>query len=162
MTLKPIVTVRPATLEDAPLAWAARNDPEARKQSRQTAEIPLEGHVAWFARALKDPAKHLYVAEWDGVPVGTGRLDVTHGLTEVSVAILPGWRGRGHGSALVVALTCAAADLGYTALRAVARTANAGSLIAFLRAGYVPVDVWAEDGGEWIALDRVAAKAPQP
>lgn len=153
-----MVSLRPATSSDAALTWAARNDPEARRQSRQTVEIPLEEHVTWYERALKDPAKHLYIAEWDGALVGTGRIDVTHDKAEVSIAILPGWRGKGLGSAMVVELSCAARAGGWApTLRAVARTTNPGSLIAFIRAGYVPVDVWTEDGGEWIAMDKEIA-----
>lgn len=151
----PVLTIRPSTPEDAVLTWTARNNQEARRQSRSTAEIPLEAHEAWYGRALCDPAKRLYVAMWGDRPVGTGRIDVTHAMAEVSIAVLPECRGRGIGTALVGALTDAARrERLAPKLRARARTTNPGSLIAFLRSGYVPVDVWHEDGGDWIALDK--------
>ena len=87
--------------------------------------------------------------------MGTARLDITRDYAEVSIAVLPGWRNKGLGSAIVREITMLSHDSGCPHLRAVARTTNTGSLIAFLRSGYVPVDVWTEDGGDWIALDRV-------
>lgn len=50
------------------LAW--RNHPEVRRYMLTQHEISLEEHSRWFAKATKDPVRHLLVYEQNAVPIG--------------------------------------------------------------------------------------------
>ena len=90
------VTARPATLADSSLLLRWRNDPETRAVSRSTDRVSWEGHTGWYARAVEDPERELYVIERGGAPVGTVRFDALEGPEwEVSITLAP--EARGHG-----------------------------------------------------------------
>ena len=131
------LTLRRATQDDAVLLLAWRNDDVTRAASRSNAPVTLAEHAAWLGVALADPARHLYVAEVAGLPVGTGRLDVlTDASAEVSVTVAPDARGLGYGPAIIDALCRAAEALGIPHVIAVILAGNTPSLRAFLRAGF--------------------------
>ncbi|MEZ5776597.1 MAG: GNAT family N-acetyltransferase [Hyphomicrobiaceae bacterium] len=98
------VTLRPAGLEDARLLLEWRNDPVTRSASHNGAPVGRAEHEAWLARSLADPGRRLYVAETAGEPVGTVRADRDGEAWELSWTVAPGARGRGLGTAMVVAL----------------------------------------------------------
>lgn len=96
--------LRRAVWSDAPLLWYWRNDPATRAASRSTEPVPWTDHLAWLDLTLRSTSRALYLAEWDGLPIGTGRLD-RHGLeTELSWTIGPESRRQGYGRKLVLAL----------------------------------------------------------
>lgn len=104
--------LRPATMEDAKLLLAWRNDPETRKASINTEEVTWDGHIAWLKRTLNDqpdpPNRYLFVAEEEGTPVGTVRLDrlaEDQGGFELSWTVAPEARGRGVGRQMVETAT---------------------------------------------------------
>jgi RimJ/RimL family protein N-acetyltransferase len=98
-----MLSLRPATLKDAELLLKWRNDPETRRQSRNTGEAFMEGHIAWLIKSLAMPSRKLYIAEDDGMPVGTVRADEdTDGYTEISYTVAPSARGKGYGKRMVV------------------------------------------------------------
>lgn len=53
---------------DIVLSW--RNHPEVRRYMFTQHEISYEEHKSWFARASKDPERHLLVFEMDSIPLG--------------------------------------------------------------------------------------------
>ena len=98
-----MLLLRPVTIKDAELLLGWRNDPETRKQSRNTGEAELVGHIAWLTKSLTIPNHKLYIAEDGGIPVGTVRADEdTDGYTEVSYTVAPSARGKGYGKSMVV------------------------------------------------------------
>jgi RimJ/RimL family protein N-acetyltransferase len=108
--------LRPATLGDAAFLLRLRNDPETRANSFNDAEVTEEGHLIWLARSLESPDRQLYVAEVDGIPVGTIlaevdgipvgtiRADKGTGATELSWTVAPEHRGKRHGSTMLKVL----------------------------------------------------------
>lgn len=92
---------RPATLADAGLLLAWRNDPVTRGQSLQTAELRYADHLAWLAASLADPSRELQIVERCGQPIGTIRIDRIDGVSELSWAVAPAMRGRGFGTQIV-------------------------------------------------------------
>lgn len=97
-----MLTLRPTTLKDAELLLSWRNDPDTRRQSRNTGEAELTGHIAWLTKSLTMPSRKLFIAEDDGTPVGTVRADDdTDGSTEVSYTVAPSARGKGYGKCMV-------------------------------------------------------------
>mgnify|MGYP003394995869 CR=1 FL=1 len=98
-----MLTLQPATLKDAELLLSWRNDPDTRRQSRNTGEAELAEHIAWLTKSLAMPTRKLYIAEDDGLPIGTVRADEdTDGYTEVSYTVAPSARGKGHGKRMAV------------------------------------------------------------
>lgn len=93
--------LRPATMDDASLLLAWRNDPLTRAHSIQTAEVSLLSHLAWLERSLVNPLRRIHIAMLDGVPVGTVREDDIDGGVELSWTVAPEHRGLKHGTRMV-------------------------------------------------------------
>ncbi|MCA1655425.1 MAG: bifunctional UDP-2,4-diacetamido-2,4,6-trideoxy-beta-L-altropyranose hydrolase/GNAT family N-acetyltransferase, partial [Pseudonocardiaceae bacterium] len=130
-------TVRAATMADAELLLAWRNDAETRAWSRTTDLVTPADHRGWLDRVLADPDRRLVVAEHRGRPVGTVRFDREHGSTwEVSITVAP--EARGRKLALPVLLAAERTLPDGAAVRANVHRDNGASRALFLRAGYHP------------------------
>lgn len=92
--------LRKATLADADLLLAWRNDPETRANSRNGNPITKDEHAAWMKRAV-DPGHQdqLVLIAYDSRgPIGVLRFSGRdHDNYEVSIAIAPTRRGEGLG-----------------------------------------------------------------
>lgn len=93
--------LRPAVLEDAELLLAWRNDPVTRSSSRNTWPVTEAEHLAWLRQVLGDPNRRLFIAEENGVPVGTVRADFDGRAHELSWTVAPEARGRSVGRRMV-------------------------------------------------------------
>lgn len=138
--------IRRATAGDCDRLHAWRNHPRIRSVSHQAGEITLESHRVWFARALADPDRLLYVGEQGRTPVGVVRFDRSGSDAEVSIYLAPDRIGTGIGPVLLfcgeLALRAAWPDL--KGVTASVRPGNAASERLFERCGYVPAP-----GGYW-------------
>lgn len=67
--------LRPAYFSDAAILLQWRNDPVTRQASRSQAEVSPDGHQLWLERLLKNTEQRLWIAQIDGVPIGTVRAD---------------------------------------------------------------------------------------
>jgi len=149
------VAVRPATLEDVRRVWEWRNDPEARGASFTTREIPFEEHRDWFARAVADPRRRMFVILAHGRAVGYVRFTLDDDRAEISVGVDALERGRGYGTVAIGI----ASDLVLTGpvRRVVAhvKTDNPRSRATFERAGFV-LDGTAQIAGvdAWVLVYR--------
>jgi RimJ/RimL family protein N-acetyltransferase len=141
------VVVRPVALDDRDALLAWRNDPTAFRWYRTAAPVSDADHDAWLAERLARPDPLLWLAELDGRPVGSVRLDrIPAERAAVSVAVDRGARGRGVGSALLAHAAAAGRALGCAALDAEVGDGNEASLALFASAGYVAVTP-ADDAG---------------
>lgn len=100
----PLIVLRPATIGDADLLLAWRNDGGTRHASHNTAEVSREEHVAWLNKVLRDGTRQLFIAEEEGVAVGTVRADMADGIHELSWTVAPEARGHGVAKRMVAAL----------------------------------------------------------
>lgn len=92
--------MRLATMEDAAMLHEWRNDDLTCEQSINSEPVPWDDHVAWLKNSLSNVHRVLMVAELDGEPVGTVRID--HGKeSELSWTVAPAHRGKGLGAAMV-------------------------------------------------------------
>ncbi|MBN9640737.1 MAG: GNAT family N-acetyltransferase [Achromobacter sp.] len=97
-----MLTVRNATIGDATMLYEWRNDPATRFSSRNSDQILLESHIAWLTATLANPVRQLLIAEINGVPVGTVRVDEElSGNAELSWTVAPSARGRGIAKKMV-------------------------------------------------------------
>ena len=137
-----MISLRPATLDDALILFAWRNDPETRRQSRNQDEILWETHLRWLERATRPKPDELGTHLWIGYhgewPIGTGRIDASLSSREVSLTIAPVYRGKGYARPLLRALI--GTDVARP-LTAEIRVQNRRSLITFLKCGFFPYQV---------------------
>lgn len=125
------IMLRPATVADAELLLAWRNDPGTRAMSHNTNEVPLDEHIAWLNKILLDHRRGLYIAELDGRPVGTVRADVVDEVTELSWTVAPSERGKGLGRRMVRTLATSLRN----PLRAEVKVGNSASVRIAYAAG---------------------------
>jgi len=85
---------------------------------------------------------HLLAIAGDAVPIGCARLLPDGHIGRM--AVLPAWRGRGVGQALLAAALRAAQERGYRTVRLSAQTHAAGF---YARAGFVAVGEEYEEAG---------------
>ena len=89
-----MITVRPATLDDAADLLAWRNDPGTRAMCPDDGPVAWDDHVAWLTRTLATADRRLLILEADGRPAATARFDYDD-PTEFSFTIAPSFRCRG-------------------------------------------------------------------
>ena len=94
--------LRPATMDDASILLQWRNDESTRMASRNQEVVAEAEHLEWLKRSFADDNRKILIAEVDGQPVGTIRLDQNdEDSTEVSWTVAPSSRGKGIGKAIV-------------------------------------------------------------
>ncbi len=96
------LSLRNAAEADGQLLFAWANDPVVRQASFHSAPIEWNDHQRWFAAKLRDPGSVIYIGEnRDGEPVGQVRFDLDSERAVLSIAVAPGFRGRGWGKELL-------------------------------------------------------------
>ncbi len=134
------LSIRAAEEADRTLLFEWANDPVTRAASFSSGRIPWETHCAWLAALLADPNRRLYILlAPNDEPVGQARFDgFGAGEAVISMAIAPGWRGRGLAApAIRLATSRAREDGGVGVIHAYIRPVNEMSRRAFTTAGYV-------------------------
>lgn len=96
-----VLTLRPATLDDAQLLFDGRNAEAVRRWSLDTAAIEWPQHLNWLNASLRNPQRLLLIAEADDGAVGVLRYDLRGFEAEVSLYLLEGRLGLGWGRALL-------------------------------------------------------------
>jgi len=134
-----MLTLRPATLDDAQFIWKCRNDPDARRESLHPELIPFAIHADWFRESLANPLRRIWIAETSDhtTPVGYGRLDweTEGGDPTISVAIAPVLRRMGFGVQIIQLTTSMAGGSVWASIK----STNVASLRAFAAARYQPI-----------------------
>lgn len=155
------LALRPAQAADCEHVFEWANDPTTRAASFQSARIDHEEHVRWFAASLKNPRRHLLMAELGGELVGLVRFDALDDATlEVGINLAPAARGRRLATPLLQAGAGFAAGLGANTIVAHIRPSNTASQRAFRRAGYREVERTTVSGQEALRYElRIAAVA---
>lgn len=92
---------RPATMADAEMLLAWRNDPETRRGSISQDVIPLASHLDWLEKSFKSPDRKIFICVVEKQDVGTIRLDREGEEWELSWTVNPEMRGFGIGKVMV-------------------------------------------------------------
>lgn len=134
-----LFSLRPARPSDGRRLLAWRNHPRARRASFHQQVISPAAHGRWLRLVLADPARHLFVFERNGRPLGMVRFDGRDQQTaEVSVLLEARSQGRGLGRRLLrAAMQLAGSALGLQTLVARVKNGNRPSLELFLGQGFV-------------------------
>ena len=93
--------LRLARLDDAKVLLEWRNNSLTRQASHNTALISEDEHIQWLTSILENENRKLYVAEIDGEPAGTVRVDSEKYGFELSWTVSPMRRGSGIGKEMV-------------------------------------------------------------
>ena len=94
------IIIRKATSADGADIYRWRNDPQSRKMSHNTANIPWQIHKRWMAQSLADGHKLILVASLTKTEekIGMIRFDISETTALVSINLAPSMRGRGFGA----------------------------------------------------------------
>jgi RimJ/RimL family protein N-acetyltransferase len=90
---------------DFELLFEWRNDPLTRKYSIKRESVSREEHERWLRASIENQDRRLLIAEVDGEPIGTVRLDRHESEWELSWTVAPSARGKGLGKKMVSAAT---------------------------------------------------------
>ncbi len=96
--------IRKAIREDYEVVFGWRNDRLSREMFFDNEPISLDKHRSWFAEAIKDKMRRIYIGEIDKKPVGIARFDLQKKKkeAEVSITVSPIMRGKGLGKELLI------------------------------------------------------------
>jgi RimJ/RimL family protein N-acetyltransferase len=140
------IRVRKATIEDADILLAWRNDPGTRLMFVSQQEVALTEHQAWLTSTLTREDRVLLLGyDTENFPVGVVRFDLNLADTSaaVSITVNPGLRGQGLSALLLSAaidyLRCDVAkrfEPTTWTLRAQIRKENVNSMHLFQRVGF--------------------------
>lgn len=133
-TDKPSFRVEPADYERDIDDLRAVREPVFVHEQR----VPIEEE--WDA--LDPLCLHVVARDAEGRAIGTGRLTPEHKLGRM--AVLPGWRGRGVGDAMLAALVDLARQQGWRELALNAQVSASGF---YTRHGFVPYDARFHEAG---------------
>lgn len=95
------IEFRKASQDDAQSLFLWRNEESVRSASRSRAPISWEQHSRWLSALLNDPSRELLIGMRDNKAVGVVRFDITDGLAEVSIYLVPGAEVKCRGSELM-------------------------------------------------------------
>jgi len=113
------------------------------RRVRETVFVEEQGvPLALECDELDPDCHHVIARDADGRAIGTARL--TPMRTIGRMAVLPEWRGRGVGEALLAALLDRARDLGW---REVSLHAQAPAIGFYARAGFLPIGERFDEAG---------------
>jgi RimJ/RimL family protein N-acetyltransferase len=98
------VRLRNAAPDDCEQIWSWSYAPELRLRSKRALAVAFAEHARWLTRRLVDGCEPIWVVTEAGAPVGMIRLDASPtGLTQLSITLAAGARGRGIGRDAVAA-----------------------------------------------------------
>lgn len=131
---------RPATMADAELLLAWRNEESTRSQSFDVELIELPEHRAWLRSVLSDPDRSVLIGLVNETEIGAVRLErEAEGPAVISVIVAPSARGRGLGRVLIDAATRRWFNAGGPPVHAHIKAENIASQKAFAAAGFVEI-----------------------
>jgi UDP-2,4-diacetamido-2,4,6-trideoxy-beta-L-altropyranose hydrolase len=135
------VTVRRATLADAGAVWTWRYADGAEWHYRSATVTSLSDHIDWFARAIDNPSRHLFIAEMDGRAIGHVRVDVDAEAARtgwIGICMSPAERGKGLAPLALRAAMEATRKSGLNRFNAEVHEDNAPSRRLFRGLGFSP------------------------
>ena len=129
--------LRRATIEDAELLLAWRNDVDTRQASFSQGVISRDTHLAWLAERLAPMhAESVWMIDDSDVAVGSGRIRVINdSFAEISIVIDPAFRNKGRGRQAIRLLSDKVQQMQRTPI-AFVRPENERSIRAFNAAGF--------------------------
>ncbi|HXH73878.1 MAG TPA: bifunctional UDP-2,4-diacetamido-2,4,6-trideoxy-beta-L-altropyranose hydrolase/GNAT family N-acetyltransferase [Bacteriovoracaceae bacterium] len=139
----PKLQIRRATHEDSEFLFDLRNQASIREMSRNSEKIEWQSHVDWYKKALSNSELCIYIGLYDNQRMGQFRI-APNG--DVGVSISEAFKGKGLGTKLIVKGTMTYKESNAEKVTAVIKEVNVASARAFIKAGYIFVENFVEDG----------------
>ena len=140
--------MRKATREDSGLILRWRNDPKARKFSRNSAIITEKEHGAWLNAYFSENLNktQILIFENENEPVGMIRFDeISPESHEISIIVDPKYRGQHLGIILIeMSIRFLLDNLTVDEVHAIVHKENSASLKTFISCGFLILDEKAE------------------
>jgi len=99
------IVLKKATFEDIQILWEIRNNPKVKENFFDTSSVSFEEHKRWFIDKMGEENTEIYIAEDNGVKIGSVRFEdsegVTSGVSSVSISIDSNFFGKGYGSEMI-------------------------------------------------------------
>jgi RimJ/RimL family protein N-acetyltransferase len=131
------LSLRRATMNDAALLFAWRNDPAVRASAFDQSSFPFDVHLAWLKSKLECRDCVIWILEADGEPLGQIRYDRVGTCAEIDIAVSSARRGEGLGAKLLqMSADKACHVLGIDRLVGIVKEENPASCRAFEKAGF--------------------------
>lgn len=133
-----VITLRPATMNDADMVFRWRNDPFIIAHGSSHREVEWEEHRKWFAETISGQNRLMFIVLENGTPIGQIRFERENQQNcVISVYLLQEFTGRGFGIQ-AIRMGCAALFEAWDVDRVVAcvRLDNQAGRAAFLKAGF--------------------------
>ncbi len=133
-----VITLRPATMNDADMVFRWRNDPFIIAHGSSHREVEWEEHRKWFAETISGQNRLMFIVLENGTPIGQIRFERENQQNcVISVYLLQEFTGRGFGIQ-AIRMGCAALFEAWDVDRVVAcvRLDNPAGRAAFLKAGF--------------------------
>lgn len=148
---------RRAALEDGPLIWRWRMDPEARRNSVHSSKFSLAHSLRWLEKKLADPRCLIVTAVVGTRKLGQLRLDlISLGKAEVGLSVARAARGKGLGTWMLKHLPRRINGKAVRSYVAFVKPENTASIIAFAKAGFRLEGLERHRGVEVCRLERRA------
>jgi UDP-2,4-diacetamido-2,4,6-trideoxy-beta-L-altropyranose hydrolase len=137
-----LLSLRTVAVEDDRLLWQWANDPHVRAMSFSSAPISWEKHVSWLGQKLTTPGCYLWIASYQGLPIGQVRFDQTERVeANISISLAPETRGKGYGQSLIqIACQKLFQETDIHTIHAYIKVDNSASIHAFEACGFIRVD----------------------
>lgn len=132
------IHLRPAAADDSEDVLRWRNDPVTRANSFHSEEISPEEHQRWFSQTLQRSDRLLLIGIVNAEKIGVVRFDLAGDSAEINLNLAPEARGRGLGTALIVAGSSYLLQQHPAIVKIYAKIKreNLASIRAFEKAGY--------------------------
>lgn len=148
-----MLTIRKAQKSDLIFYFKLRNEPSIRKASFNSKPFDLASHTSWFFKKIKDSSAHLFVAQVAGKPAGQIRIDIRGATAEVSIALLPEYRGKGYASpAIYKSCKRILTKVPNLYILAYIKLDNIASVKSFARAGFIEKGIVNHGGHKCIKM----------
>jgi len=140
LIVAPTIKMRLAEDSDSMRIFTWRNHPRVRSNSRSTDEVSWPDHERWFDQRSGKVNQPILIGEVKGEPIGVVRFDISDGVAEVSIYLVPdsGKSGLGRGLLSQAERWLRKHHPNLTAIRARVLSQNIPSRKLFQSLQYVP------------------------
>ena len=104
LTKGPLISeldIRKVRFEDCNIFWYWVNDADVRKNSFYSEQIPIDDHMIWFKKKIKDLESRIFIIECSNGPIGQTRFEKINGKFRIDYSVSRPFRGLGLGCSIL-------------------------------------------------------------
>lgn len=132
-------SLRSATTDDMLTYFEWVNDPVVRASALQTDPIRLENHIVWYNHQINSGDSYLYVYEYNRIPVGQVRFNISNGIAFIDYSIDELVRGKGIGFEMLSTAVKKFRASNREQINAIVKKTNHSSLAIFKKMQFIQI-----------------------